>query len=230
MGEGDGAFYGPKIDIILKDANGNEHQTATVQLDFQLPQRFKLKYEVPSETNPVQMVEEVPVLIHRAVAGSLERFLAVLIEHYNGTYPFWFSPSPVRILSVSQSPEELEYVDSLAAQVGGIPSCASEKAVRVSIGQNPITVETDIAARSLGKKIALAKKRGFNFHVVVGPNDVAQGTCSLTFGNQRNPALAMKELADILNTDYVKLKEKKSITMDGPALKKFFTQLQDKYL
>ena len=100
INEGDGAFYGPKIDIILKDSHGKEHQAATIQLDFQLPQRFKLQYQAAPEdlTTAVSSSEGSqttlengharPVIIHRAILGSLERFMALLIEHYAGIYPF----------------------------------------------------------------------------------------------------------------------------------------------
>ena len=85
------AFYGPKIDVVVTDAIGREHQCATIQLDFQLPQRFDLEY-VDSNNN-VQR----PVMIHRAILGSLERMFAILCEHYGGRWPMWLSPRQVAI-------------------------------------------------------------------------------------------------------------------------------------
>eukprot|EP00041_Stephanoeca_diplocostata_P037917 m.1459378 g.1459378 ORF g.1459378 m.1459378 type:complete len:135 (-) comp25126_c0_seq20:398-802(-) len=87
--EGNGAFYGPKIDITLKDALGRDHQTATIQLDFQLPERFDLEYD------GADGVAERPVIVHRAILGSLERFFAILCEHTAGFWPLWISPRQV---------------------------------------------------------------------------------------------------------------------------------------
>ena len=125
INEGDGAFYGPKIDIILKDSHGKEHQAATIQLDFQLPQRFKLQYQTAPKdlTTAVSSYEGSqstlenghvrPVIIHRTILGSLERFMALLIEHYAGIYPFWLSPRPVITLSFDQNPKVLSHVHNI---------------------------------------------------------------------------------------------------------------------
>jgi len=94
----DGAFYGPKIDIVLEDALKREHQCGTLQLDFQLTERFKLNFvneEVEGERNTR------PVMIHRAIYGSFERFLAILTEHYGGKWPFWISPRQISIIPIS---------------------------------------------------------------------------------------------------------------------------------
>ena len=91
-----GAFYGPKIDITIEDAQGRKHQCATIQLDFQLPERFKLAY-IDKECKRVQ-----PVMIHRAVLGSIERFMAILLEHTQGNLPFWLSPRQIYIVPISK--------------------------------------------------------------------------------------------------------------------------------
>ncbi|KAJ9646431.1 hypothetical protein H2199_002480 [Coniosporium tulheliwenetii] len=195
INEGDGAFYGPKIDIILKDSDGKEHQTATIQLDFQLPQRFELEYTAPApelerrgevtpDTDPALLFESgpvTPVIIHRAILGSLERFLSLLIEHYDGKYPFWLSPRQAIVLSVSQEPAELKYVDEVTKQLS-----------KQWYGDRPApldhiyhNVDQDTSARSLGKKIREAKSKGYNFIAVVGPNDVAKGTLTLEMWNHR---------------------------------------------
>lgn len=88
---GDGAFYGPKIDITVTDALKRHHQCATIQLDFQLPIRFNLKYRSDESSG-----FKKPVIIHRAIFGSLERFMAIITEHYAGKFPFWISPRQVR--------------------------------------------------------------------------------------------------------------------------------------
>lgn len=107
LNAGDGAFYGPKIDCRLLDAAGRKHQTATIQLDFQLPQRFDLRYQDPSSSQGGGSTR--PVMIHRAILGSVERFLAILVEHNKGRWAFWLSPRQAAILPVSEAPEIQEY-------------------------------------------------------------------------------------------------------------------------
>ena len=154
---GEAAFYGPKIDILLQDASGKWHQTATIQLDFQMPRRFGLTYattpkaqlrdqilnfDLNDNTNDNEESNDTkddkvavanddhdtslvvpnqanPVLIHRAVLGSIERFLALMLEQYNGTFPFWLSPRPVILLSVSQGSATIAYIRKLAIQLSG---------------------------------------------------------------------------------------------------------------
>ena len=97
--EGGGAFYGPKIDLKIKDALGREWQCSTFQLDFQLPERFQLEYVAPDGTR------QRPIMIHRALLGSMERFIAVLIEQFAGAFPLWLAPVQARVLSVSEKAE-----------------------------------------------------------------------------------------------------------------------------
>jgi threonyl-tRNA synthetase len=213
LNEGDGAFYGPKIDIILKDSDGKEHQTATIQLDFQLPQRFGLSYTAPNPDSerkgiitPSQIDEKTesgpvaPVIIHRAILGSVERFLALMIEHYNGRYPFWISPRPATILSVSQTPAVLSYIEQVKQRITHYPQTSSDTKTStkydlpVTKFSNHIHVDTDISARSVGKKIREAKEKGYNFIIVVGPKDVEKGTVYLEMSNQHEALLAKKLL------------------------------------
>lgn len=100
---GDGAFYGPKIDITIKDALKRSFQCATIQLDFQLPERFNLKYRGPEETSAgdANKPPTRPVMIHRAILGSLERFIAIITEHFAGKWPFWLSPRQVLVIPVA---------------------------------------------------------------------------------------------------------------------------------
>ncbi len=93
LNEGDGAFYGPKIDFKIKDSLGREWQTATIQLDFQMPERFRIRY-IGEDGK-----EHVPIMIHRTVFGSLERFIGILLEHLNGNLPAWLAPVQVRVIS-----------------------------------------------------------------------------------------------------------------------------------
>jgi threonyl-tRNA synthetase len=207
INEGDGAFYGPKIDIILKDSDGKEHQTATIQLDFQLPKRFELFYIAPAPdaerkgettadkdqlaaTGPV-----TPVMIHRAVLGSLERFMALLIEHYNGTYPLWISPRPITILTTEDTPEINNYAEQVAETLRQPPWDHRLETASEHRSRDPLPVpdprqtllHADIdntPRRSLGKKLTIAREKGYNYIIVVGKKDVLNGTVSLEMSNQ----------------------------------------------
>ncbi|KAF2435453.1 class II aaRS and biotin synthetase [Tothia fuscella] len=213
INEGDGAFYGPKIDIILKDSDGKEHQTATIQLDFQLPKRFELEYIAPApdleqkgavtrKTDPKLLETSgpvTPVIIHRAVLGSLERFMALLIEHYNGTYPLWISPRPVVILTATDSPRVTDYAEHVAYTLHQSPWAKSESQGHVDsrtklqkrssllvpyARQTPLHADIDSSKRSLGKKMVEARKKGYNYIIVVGEKDVADETVNLELANQ----------------------------------------------
>jgi threonyl-tRNA synthetase len=107
--EGDGAFYGPKVDILMKDALGREWQTGTIQLDFQQPQRFGLEYVSEDGSR------KTPVVIHRVIYGSMERFIGLLIEHYAGIFPLWLSPVQISILPISEN--QKEYAEKIATEL-----------------------------------------------------------------------------------------------------------------
>ncbi|KAG9248491.1 hypothetical protein BJ878DRAFT_531898 [Calycina marina] len=179
INEGDGAFYGPKIDIIIKDSNDKEHQTATIQLDFQLPKRFELEYQAPApeleqkglttRDGELLAVEGpvTPVLIHRAVLGSVERMMALLIEHHNGKWPFWLSPRQVIILTLNDKPATLNFAREAQKQI----SIGNEM-----FGTNtPIAVDIDDSPRALGKKIAVAKSKHYSIIAIIGDQNVAHG-------------------------------------------------------
>ncbi|KAK8162205.1 threonyl-tRNA synthetase [Phyllosticta citrichinensis] len=184
---GDGAFYGPKIDIILKDSDGKEHQTATIQLDFQLPQRFNLSYTAPAPELEKQGIVEgpeyeealqkdekgpvTPVVIHRAILGSLERFMALLIEHYNGEYPFWLSPNPVVILTTTDKPDLVTFAQKLASRLSSIGRVTGPQRP-YQMGRTRLRIDVDSASNSIGKKVALARKKGYNFILTVGEREM----------------------------------------------------------
>ncbi|KAI9853087.1 MAG: hypothetical protein M1838_001588 [Thelocarpon superellum] len=166
---GDGAFYGPKIDVILSDNNGKEHQTATVQLDFQLPQRFGLEFQSDAGL-------ATPVIIHRAVLGSLERFLALLMEHYQGRWPFWLSPRQAIIVTVTNQPDVVrDYAHATADFLSGL-SPTRDGYVSASVPQAmsvpSFIVDVDDSDRSLSKKVSEAKRKGYSFIMVVGAASV----------------------------------------------------------
>lgn len=141
------AFYGPKLDFIFKDAIGREWQLATIQCDFNLPERFELKFI--NEKGE----EERPVVIHRAISGSLERFMGVMIEHFAGAFPVWLSPNQVTILPISE--HQKEYADS-------IYNMLKEKDIRVIL---------DDSNESLGKRIRNAKMSKVPYVIVIGDKE-----------------------------------------------------------
>lgn len=200
INEGDGAFYGPKIDIILKDSDGKEHQTATIQLDFQLPKRFELEYQAPApeleaqgKTTDDKVLNDVqgpvtPVLVHRAVLGSVERMMALLIEHYNGKWPFWLSPRQVILLPINDSPAMLECTQRLKNVLHGAPSTETAGSlVHLLPMSNRLSVEVDDAPKSLGKRIQAAKKKGYAVIAVVGKESLEKDLVTCDFTNVLDP-------------------------------------------
>jgi threonyl-tRNA synthetase len=153
INEGDGAFYGPKIDIKVKDSLGRQHQCATVQLDFNLPERFDLKYTMPDQSH------RRPVMIHRAIFGSFERFMAILLEHTNGHLPFWCSPRQICIVPISE-----KFV-SYAEEVKKVFSRFS--------------VEVDSSDEKINKKIRNAEVMKFNYIFVVGGKEMENKTINI---------------------------------------------------
>ena len=153
---GDGAFYGPKIDIHLNDALGREWQCGTIQLDFQLPGRFGLVY---TDQNGA---EKVPVLVHRVIYGSLERFMAVITEHFGGWYPFWFTPEQVRILTINDTVSD--YVDEIKSILDNIMLMKPVK-------YNEIRYAVDDRNESLGKKIREATNYRIPVQLIIGQKD-----------------------------------------------------------
>ncbi|XP_043541106.1 threonine--tRNA ligase 1, cytoplasmic-like [Chiloscyllium plagiosum] len=129
LNPGDGAFYGPKIDVQIKDAIGRDHQCATIQLDFQLPSRFGLSYIGKDGS-----VKASPVLIHRAILGSVERMIAILSENYAGKWPFWLSPSQVMVLAVGSS--TADYAQQV--RLRGAGSCIQRALDSLAVGQGVV--------------------------------------------------------------------------------------------
>ncbi|KAI9719422.1 MAG: hypothetical protein M1812_003493 [Candelaria pacifica] len=206
--EGDGAFYGPKIDVILKDAAGKEHQTATIQLDFQLPQRFELQYQAPApeqerngiNTDDFELLQDsgpvTPVIIHRAAFGSLERFMALLIEHYKGHWPFWLSPRQVIILPVRNTAEITAYAKQLGEHCSGVPSWKGDNDphIRPSPQGPTFNVVIDSSERSLSKKVFEARRGGYNIIMIVGQKNLEDGTVDLDISGLSEQASAREIL------------------------------------
>ena len=155
VNEGDGAFYGPKIDFHLQDSIGRTWQCGTIQLDMNLPERFDLTYTDKDGT------KKRPVMIHRVCFGSIERFIGILIEHYAGALPTWLSPVQVKVLPISD--KFADYADSVAAKL-------DEAGVRV---------ETDHRAEKIGFKIREARNERVPYMLVVGEKDVEANAVSV---------------------------------------------------
>jgi threonyl-tRNA synthetase len=152
---GDGAFYGPKIDFAVTDAIGRKWQCATIQLDYQIPQRFRLKYIGADNT------EHMPVVVHRAIFGSMERFTALLLEHYAGAFPIWFSPVQVVVLPIADRHQ------AYAADV------------RRRLDVAGLQAELDARQEKIGYKIREAQLQKVPYMLVVGDREVADGTVSV---------------------------------------------------
>jgi len=164
--EGDGAFYGPKIDFRIRDCMNRIWQTATIQLDFNLPERFELKFQNDKST------EEQPVMIHRAILGSLERFMAVIIEHFAGKFPLWLSPNQIEIINVAD--RHIDYCNEIKKELLDLN----------------FRVESNYEHEGVGKKIAMAREeKKPNYMIVIGDKDLENKTVSVRtrkFENGKN--------------------------------------------
>ncbi|PYH92539.1 threonyl-tRNA synthetase kinase [Aspergillus ellipticus CBS 707.79] len=204
MNEGDGAFYGPKIDIQLQDQAGKYHQLSTIQLDMNLPQRFGLEYQVAEgeeDYNPETPGKATPVMIHRANFGSLERFLALLIEQYAGRWPFWLSPRQGIILTVNQDEAVVQNAHEAAAKISGFRALQPGAAPQpLPPTDSTFLIDVDTSSQSLSKKIQRAKEMKYNLIFVLGPKDVAASriTVDVTGQLQSQPERNVAKLQDIL--------------------------------
>ncbi|RME52886.1 threonine--tRNA ligase [Candidatus Woesearchaeota archaeon] len=150
INEGDGAFYGPKIDFHVRDAMGRSWQCGTIQLDFSMPEKFDLSYEGSDGK------KHRPVMIHRAIYGSLERFIGILLEHFGGKFPLWLSPMPVRIVTVTDR------------------ALSFARSVRDALRNEGIRAELDARGETIGKKVREARLDMVNFIVTIGDKEVQQ--------------------------------------------------------
>lgn len=155
INEGDGAFYGPKIDIHIRDALGRFWQCGTIQLDMSLPEKFDLEY-VDSDGQ-----HKRPVMLHRALFGSVERFFGILVEHFSGKFPLWLSPYPIRILCVAD--RHRDYAHALAKK----------------ISEQEFLVDIDDSNESVGKKVRNAQLLKTNYILTVGDKEVENFTAAL---------------------------------------------------
>ena len=174
INEGDGAFYGPKIDIKMQDCLGREWQMGTIQVDFQLPQRFDLSY------NDKDGTKKMPIMIHRALYGSFERFIGIITEHFAGVFPTWLCPVQAKVISVSE--KSAEYASSIAQK----------------FDEFGIRSEVDNSDERIGYKIRLAQMEKVPYMIILGENEANSGKVSI---RKRNG----EEIKDIAFEDAYKM-------------------------
>lgn len=173
VNEGDGAFYGPKIDFHIKDAIKRSHQCATIQLDFQLPEKFDLTYV--GEDNQ----KHRPVVIHRAIYGSIDRFIGILTEHFAGAFPTWIAPVQARIMTIAE------------------PHVKYAEEVKEKMAQMGIRVELDTRNEKIGYKIREAQLRKIPFMLVIGDKEMENGELAVRRHGQGD--LGSQKVDDVMN-------------------------------
>jgi threonyl-tRNA synthetase len=175
INEGDGAFYGPKIDFHISDCLNRSWQLGTIQLDFSMPERFELTYTAADNT------EKTPVMIHRAILGSLERFLGILIEHYAGNFPIWLAPEQVRVLPISEKTND--YAAGVLSQLKGVGLIAT----------------LDTSDDKVGAKIARAHGDKIPYMLVVGPKEAEAGVVNVRMRQSKDTkTVALNDLISII--------------------------------
>ncbi len=175
INEGDGAFYGPKIDVKVRDCLGREWQCSTIQVDFTLPERFDLSYIGEDGER------HRPVMVHRAIMGSVERFLGILIEHYAGAFPVWFAPVQARILTVTDAQREF-----------------AEKVLQF-FQEKGIRVEADLRNEKLGYKVREAQVEKIPYMLVIGDKEVESGAVNVRVrGGDDAGLLSLEEAAELI--------------------------------
>jgi len=178
VNEGDGAFYGPKLDFHLRDSIGRTWQCGTIQLDFQLPRRFGAEYMGADGE------KHRPIMIHRVVFGSIERFIGILIEHYAGKFPLWLAPVQVKLLPVSD--KFLEYAESIAAQ----------------LKESGYRAEVDRRDEKLGYKIREAQLDKVPYMLILGEKELSHGSVSV---RQRDGQPGKQDLGAMSQNEFLKL-------------------------
>jgi threonyl-tRNA synthetase len=191
INEGDGAFYGPKVDFDITDAIGRKWQCATIQLDYQMPERFGLKYIGADNA------EHMPIVIHRAIFGSFERFIALLIEHYAGAFPLWLAPVQVAVLPIAD--RHLEYARTVVAR----------------LALAGLATHLDDRQEKIGYKIREAQLQKIPYMLVAGDRETAEGTISVRHRTQGD--IGSQRLEEFLEhaQQEVAAKAAAPVAMDG---------------
>ena len=183
---GEAAFYGPKIDIKLVDAIGRLWQLSTVQFDFNLPARFGLEYVAEDGTR------RQPVMVHRALYGSIERFFGVLIEHYAGAFPVWLSPVQVVVIPIAE--RHVEYANKVAAMLRGEDADVERSS---AMAGTPIRVEVDARNEKMNAKIREHALQKVPFMLVVGDKEAEAGKVNVrTRGKEKTEDMSTEEFGN----------------------------------
>lgn len=178
INEGDGAFYGPKLDFMLKDSIGREWQCGTIQLDFQMPEKFDLTY-IGADGQ-----KHRPVMVHRTILGSIERFIGVITEHYAGAFPLWISPVQIKILPISKN--QNDYASKI-----------SEK-----LNENGFRVEIDSSDEKIGYKIRNGWAEKIPYMLVLGNNEEEKKAISLrTRNGEQYDMISLEDFIEKLNKE-----------------------------
>jgi len=183
--EGEAVFYGPKIDIKIRDALGRAWQCTTIQFDFNLPERFDMTYMGPDGR------EHRPYMVHRALLGSMERFFGVLIEHYGGAFPVWLAPVQVRIIPIADRHNDYAYK------------------LRDELKKAGLRVEVDDSAERMQAKIRQAQLQKIPYMLVVGDREMANGTVSLRLRTEED--LGERSVAEFIEMAKQAIAEKRQI-------------------
>jgi threonyl-tRNA synthetase len=171
--EGEGAFYGPKIEMLINDAMGREWQCGTVQVDFCQPENFDLSYIMPDQS------KKRPVMIHRALLGSVERFMAIVLEHHKGRLPFWLAPVHARVITISE--KQKEYAASVANK----------------LRTSGLFIEIDDSDEKISAKIKRAQLDLIPWMLVVGGKEAEAGTVTLRHPNGKQEfGLSVDEMVE----------------------------------
>lgn len=196
INSGDGAFYGPKIDVLLADHNGKNHQVATVQLDFQLPERFDLKFKDKDNTY------KRPIMIHRAVFGSIERFMAMLIDSNNGKWPFWLNPRQCMVIPLNTKSESMmKASEEIVKRLRGEETAADKP---VKLNSFHFNVDMDDRAEPVGYRIKDAILKNYSYLIMVGEKEIE--TQKFALRSRESRELQHLSTDEILQT-FVKLEE-----------------------
>ncbi len=196
VGVGEAAFYGPKVDFIVRDCIGREWQLGTVQLDYNLPERFHLEYTAADNT------ARRPVMIHRAPFGSMERFCGILIEHFAGAFPLWLAPEQARVVTVSERSE------------------AYGRQVEAAFAAAGFRVTGDYRAEKMGPKVAQGSLDKVPYLLVVGEKDAAAVTVSVrdeSVADMKKRDLGAKPLAEVIEIMSAEVREKRVRAVSGVA-------------
>jgi threonyl-tRNA synthetase len=175
LNEGDGAFYGPKIDFHIKDALKRSHQCATIQLDFQMPEKFDLTY-VDENNQKVR-----PVVIHRAIYGSIDRFLGILVEHFAGAFPTWLAPVQVKLIPVSDVHNEYAYK------------------LQEDLKKHAVRVDIDTRNEKMGYKIREAQMKKIPYMLVLGDKEIEDNAVNVRkYGEQKSETVSYEDFRDMI--------------------------------